>query len=101
GAGGRVLTNRHVAEPWWRNDELKDLTSQGFQPEISLIRAYFPGDPRAFHAEIQQVSQDTGPATRRGDLQDPRPPVLSPDASKAPATSGEPIVLMGYATGLA
>jgi DNA-binding response OmpR family regulator/S1-C subfamily serine protease len=101
GAGGRVLTNRHVAEPWWRNDELKDLTSQGFQPEISLIRAYFPGDPRAFHAEIQQISQDTDLATMRVDVQDLKRPVLSTDESNAAATSGEPIVLMGYATGLA
>jgi DNA-binding response OmpR family regulator/S1-C subfamily serine protease len=101
GAGGRVLTNRHVAEPWWKNDELSDLTSQGFQPEISLIRAYFPGDPRPFHAEIQQISQDTDLATMRVEIQDLKRPILSVDASKAAATSGEAIVLMGYATGLA
>ena len=54
GPNGRLVTNRHVAEPWWKDDELKALTDQGFQPEISTIRAYFPGDPRAFHAEIQR-----------------------------------------------
>ena len=70
GPGGRVLTNRHVAEPWWKNDELNELTSQGFQPQISVIRAYFPGDPRAFHAEIQDISQDTDLATMRVDVQD-------------------------------
>jgi DNA-binding response OmpR family regulator/S1-C subfamily serine protease len=101
GGGGRVLTNRHVAEPWWKNDELNDLVSQGFQPEISLIRAYFPGDPRPFHAEIQQISQETDLATMRVEIQDLKRPILSVDASKAAATSGEPIVLMGYATGLA
>src|SRR6201987_712453 len=100
-AGGRVLTNRHVAEPWWKNDELNELTSQGFQPQISLIRAYFPGDPRAFHAEIQEISKDTDLATMRVEVQDLKRSVLSVDASKAAATSGEPIVLMGYATGLA
>src|ERR1700693_4340335 len=56
GSHGRLVTNRHVAEPWWKDDELKALTDQGFQPEISTIRAYFPGDPRAFHAEIQRIS---------------------------------------------
>ena len=101
GGGGRVLTNRHVAEPWWKNDELNDLVSQGFQPEISLIRAYFPGDPRPFHAEIQQISQETDLATMRVEIEDLKRPILSVDASKAAATSGEPIVLMGYATGLA
>jgi DNA-binding response OmpR family regulator/S1-C subfamily serine protease len=101
GHAGRVLTNRHVAEPWWKNDELNELTGQGFQPQISLIRAYFPGDPRAFHAEIQQISQETDLATMRVDVQDLKRAILSVDASTNAATTGEPIVLMGYATGLA
>jgi DNA-binding response OmpR family regulator/S1-C subfamily serine protease len=101
GPGGRVLTNRHVAEPWWKNDELNDLTSQGFQPQISVIRAYFPGDPRAFHAEIQEISQETDLATMRVDVQDLKRLVLTVDSSKTAATTGEPIILMGYATGLA
>jgi DNA-binding response OmpR family regulator/S1-C subfamily serine protease len=101
GPSGRVITNRHVAEPWWKNDELKDLTSQGLQAEISLIRAYFPGDSRAFHAEIQQISSETDLATMRVDLQDLKRPLLSIDSGKGAAVSGQPIVLMGYATGLA
>jgi DNA-binding response OmpR family regulator/S1-C subfamily serine protease len=101
GPGGRVITNRHVAEPWWKNDELKDITSQGLQAEISLIRAYFPGDSRAFHAEIQQISSETDLATVRVDLQDLKRPLLSIDSGKGAAVSGQPVVLMGYATGLA
>ena len=101
GAGGRLITNRHVAEPWWKNDELNDLTGQGFQPEISTIRAYFPGDPRAFHAEIQDISKETDLATMRVDLQDLKRAILSIDGGQAAAATGEPIVVMGYATGLA
>jgi len=101
GPNGRVVTNRHVAEPWWKNDELKDITSQGFQPEISVIRAYFPGDARAFHAEIQDISKETDLATMRVDLQGLKRTVLSLDSAKAAAATGEPIVVMGYATGLA
>ena len=87
-SGGRVLTNRHVAEPWWKNDELNELTSQGFQPQISLIRAYFPGDPRAFHAEIQEVSKDTDLATMRVEVQDLKRSVLSVDAVKPRRRAG-------------
>jgi S1-C subfamily serine protease/CheY-like chemotaxis protein len=100
GPNGLVETNRHVAEPWWKNDELNQLTGQGFQSEISAIRAYFPGDPRAFHAEIQNVSMDTDLATMRVDLQDLKRGILSLDTSDAAAKSGEAIVVMGYATGL-
>jgi DNA-binding response OmpR family regulator/S1-C subfamily serine protease len=98
---GLVVTNHHVAEPWWKNDQLGDLTLQGFQPEISAIRAYFPGRSRGFRAEIEDISQDADLATMRVDLEALRLPVLATDASRSAAVPGEAVVLMGYATGLA
>jgi len=101
GNSGRIVTNRHVAEPWWDNDELTEMAGQGFLAEISSIHAYFPGDPRAFTGEIQEISKDTDLATMRIDIQDLKRPFLSIDSGKGAAVTGEPIVLMGYATGLA
>ena len=101
GPDGRVITNRHVAEPWWKNDEIAAMTKQGLQPQISVIRAYFPGDPRAFHAEIQEISQETDLAAMRVDMQDLKRSVLSIETAKGAAMSGQPMILMGYATGLA
>ncbi len=101
GNSGRIVTNRHVAEPWWNNDELNQMASQGFLAEISSIHAYFPGDPRAFAGEIQDISKDADLATMRMDIQDLKRPLLSIDSGKGAAVTGEPIVLMGYATGLA
>lgn len=101
GVEGRIVTNRHVAQPWWNNDELSQLTKQGFTPEIVSIHSYFPGDPRAFTAEIQEISKDADLATMRVDMQNLKRPMLSIDASKDAAVTGEPIVAMGYATGLA
>jgi len=100
-ADGRVVTNHHVAEPWWKNEQLGDLTLQGFQPEISTIRAYFPGHPHAFRAEIENISEGADLATMRVDLEELRLPVLAMDVSKGAAVPGEAVVLMGYATGLA
>jgi S1-C subfamily serine protease len=100
GNSGRIVTNRHVAEPWWNNDELSQMAGQGFLAEISSIHAYFPGDPRAFTAEIQEISKDADLATMRVDMQDLKRPLLSIDSGKGAAVTGEPIVLMGYATGL-
>jgi S1-C subfamily serine protease len=101
GRTGTVITNRHVAQPWWKNDELSALTNQGFQPEIALIRAYFPGDSRAFHAEIEKISDEADLASMRVDLDGLARPMLAIDRDKEAAKSGESIVLMGYATGLA
>src|SRR5579863_459621 len=39
GPDGTVITNRHVAEPWWKNDDISSMTKQGLQPQISVIRA--------------------------------------------------------------
>lgn len=98
GPQGRVVTNRHVAEPWW--DQLGSVRLEGFQPEVSAIHAYFPGDPRAFHAQVLDTAKDSDLATIRVDLQDLRPPVLAIDSSSGAAVPGEPVILMGYATGL-
>src|SRR5271156_1837661 len=101
GPNGRVITNRHVAEPWWKNEEIAAMTSQGLQPQISTIRAYFPGDPRAFHAEINDVSQETDLAAMRVDMQDLKRTILAVDTTNDSRLSGQPVILMGYATGLA
>jgi DNA-binding response OmpR family regulator len=101
GPDGRVITNRHVAEPWWKNEEIAAITKQGLQPQISTIRAYFPGDPRAFHAEINDISQETDLAAVRVDMQDLKRAVLSVDSTKESIMSGQSVILMGYATGLA
>ncbi len=101
GSDGRVITNRHVAEPWWENDELSSITSQGLEAQISTIRAYFPGDPRAFHAEIREISKETDLAAVSVNMQDLKRAVLAIDAQNGAATSGQAIILMGYATGIA
>jgi DNA-binding response OmpR family regulator/S1-C subfamily serine protease len=101
GPDGRIITNRHVAEPWWKNEELGNLSGENLQAEISSIHAYFPGDPRAFTADIEDISKDADLATMHVHLQDLKRLVLSIDPSKEASQPGEPIVLMGYATGLA
>ena len=101
GPNGRIITNRHVAEPWWKNEEIAAITKQGLQPQISTIRAYFPGDPRAFHAEINDISQETDLASVRVDMQDLKRTVLALDSTNQSIVSGQSVILMGYATGLA
>src|SRR5713226_9130789 len=40
---GRVLTNHHVAEPWWGDEALKQLLDRGAAAFVSSYTAYFPG----------------------------------------------------------
>jgi S1-C subfamily serine protease len=99
-SGGRVLTNRHVVQPWWKNDELNELEREGIEPLIAEISAYFPDSPQAFRVEIQKISPTADLAIVQGDLGGLNRPSLSLDPRPEAAASGQPVVLMGYATGL-
>jgi serine protease Do len=101
GPGGRALTNRHVAQPWWKDDDLSAMMSQGVQPEISSITAYFPGNPASLRAEIEKISSDSDLASVQIALNGLSRPVLPIDAAKSAAISGQSVISIGYATGLA
>ncbi len=97
---GRILTNHHVVEPWWRNDDLSSLTEQGLKPVVAQMAAYFPGSLLAFPVGVLKISTEADLAVVRGDLSRLKRQVISFDARKSASVSGQPVVLMGYATGL-
>jgi len=97
---GRVLTNHHVAEPWWKSDELRQLTEQGLQPSVAEMMAYFPGSPHAYVLRTEKISTEADVAVVRGDFGGLERKVIGLDGRKEASASGEGVVLMGYATGL-
>jgi DNA-binding response OmpR family regulator/S1-C subfamily serine protease len=100
GKDGRMLTNRHVVEPWWKNDELAAIAKEGIEPLIADIDGYCPDAPRPLRVSIQKISEETDLAVVAAVLDDPRRPVIGLDERPAAAVSGNPVVLMGYPTGL-
>ena len=99
-AGGGVLTNHHVVEPWWNNEDFRSLTQQGLVPVISRMEAYFPGSPHPFQAVTHKISSEADLALMRADLGDLKRAVLTFDAGNAASLTGEPVLLMGYPTGI-
>lgn len=97
---GRLMTNRHVVEPWWKDDELSSARLQGFTPVIAEMKAYFPGATSAVSLRLVKVSPNADLAVVQGELGELKLQVLRFDARPAAAVSGQPVVLMGYATGL-
>jgi len=97
---GTILTNHHVAEPWWHDDELKQLLDQGADPRVLSYEAYFPGKSVAIRAELGRISSEADVATLK--LETPPPShaeLLELDARSEASVTGEPVVLMGYPTG--
>ena len=57
-ADGRILTNHHVAQPWWKNDELATVGSQGLNPSIAELTAYFPDTAAGIPVSVSQISEE-------------------------------------------
>lgn len=98
--GDVVLTNHHVVEPWWKNQELRQLTSQGLVPKVLEMKVYFPGSPRPFPVKVDAISPEADLAVVRGDFSGLKIKSLPLDPSPDASVSGGAVVLMGYATGI-
>ena len=98
---GRLLTNHHVAEPWWSNENLKQLLDGGAVAYAVSYTAYFPGTLQGIAAKLDRISPLADLATLK--LQAPAPPrtalVEFDDRSEASVT-GDPVVLIGYPAGI-
>ena len=97
---GMILTNHHVVQPWWKNDELGSVLTQGLDPGIGEMIAYFPDSSAGVSVSIAQVSEEADLAVVKGDLAALKRPTLKTDARKEAAVSGEPLISLGYATGI-
>ena len=97
---GKILTNHHVVQPWWQNEELAAAGKQGLEPAIGEMNAYFPGVPSGISVNISQISSDADLALVHGDLSELQRPALKLDPRPEAAVSGEPLISVGYATGL-
>ena len=97
----QILTNHHVAEPWWQNDELKEMLDQGLEPVIGEMTAYFPGIPHGVAIKTEKISSTADVAV----VQEENVSALGikqvalADGRRSPV-SGGPVVLLGYPTAL-
>jgi serine protease Do len=97
---GQILTNHHVAEPWWQNDELKEMLDQGLEPDIAEMTAYFPGVTHGIPITTKKISSEADVAVVKGNVSGLglRHIVLA-DVRQS-ASGGSPVVLLGYPTGV-
>jgi serine protease Do len=99
---GGIVTNHHVVEPWWKNDEIAELLKQApdLEPRVVEMTAYFPGVSHGIPVALQKISSDADLAVVLGDVSGLKLKLLSMDDGPKAAVSGEPVVLIGYPTGV-
>ena len=99
-ADGQILTNHHVAEPWWQNDDLKEMVDQGIEPVVAEMSAYFPGVPHGIAINTEKISSAADVAVVKGNVSELGIKQIALADSRRSAVSGGPVVLLGYPTAL-
>ena len=99
-ASGQILTNHHVAEPWWQNDDLKEMLDQGLEPVIAEMTAYFPGVPHGIAVNTEKISSAADIAVVKGKFSNLGIKQIALADGRGSAVRGGPVVLLGYPTGL-
>jgi S1-C subfamily serine protease/DNA-binding NarL/FixJ family response regulator len=98
---GKILTNHHVVEPWWKDEELKKLIDQGADAYVLYYEVFFPGKTEGLRAKLDRISSKADVATLQ--LESPLPPktaVLQLDDRAQATVTGDAVVLIGYPTGI-
>lgn len=101
GPAGTIVTNHHVVEPWWNDHELRQLLDHGADPHVLSYEAYFPGRSVAIRAKLDRISSKADLATLK--LEGPPPAqaeLLELDDRSEASVTGEPVVLIGFPTGV-
>jgi S1-C subfamily serine protease len=100
---GWIVTNKHVAEPWNYRDDLATLQNDpALVPRFITLRAYFPPGDEAVDLTVSQVSPDRAidVAVLRTRGRRIRAPVIELAAADLSPSPGEPLVFIGYPTGV-
>ena len=97
---GQILTNHHVVEPWWQNDDLKEMLDQGLEPVITEMTAYFPGISHGIAITTEKISSAADVAVVRGNISELGIKQIALADGRGSAVSGGPVVLLGYPTAL-
>jgi len=102
GSDGLILTNRHIAEPWWEMNTPPyiQMEKTTLKPAFELFRAFFPGIKEPFPLTVEKISDEVDMAVLRIDTRGKDIPVLELDITGSGAVVGAPILLMGYPAGV-
>ena len=100
-ADGLIATNRHVAEPWYGDQESEDLIRRGANAMLENLVVFFPGSPTPVRLSPSAVSSSSDLAVLRAeDAPQLRGLAVLPLAKNA-SSPGELVTVIGYPMGIA
>jgi serine protease Do len=99
-ADGWIVTNHHVAEPWWHSDEVRPLIELGLKPRFVSLQVSFPRhEPIPVDlATIKLRADAIDVAVMRAAVKDV--PILPLFEGDPRTLRGQRVVVLGYPTGI-
>ncbi|HKV42191.1 MAG TPA: trypsin-like peptidase domain-containing protein [Blastocatellia bacterium] len=99
---GLIATNKHVVQPWSSDQTAEVIMGQGpgFKPRLDGLSAFFPSAKEPFDLKLAEVSDQFDLSLcsfTQGETALPSLPISHDDLS---SSIGEPVVLLGYPTGV-
>ncbi len=100
-ADGLILTNRHIAEPWWEMQKMPYIhIGPTIKPRFEVFRAFFPGIKEPFDLKVEKISDEVDVALLRIVMGGKNIPVLEVDYTERGSVVGDPMLLLGYPAGV-
>jgi S1-C subfamily serine protease len=100
GEDGMLLTNRHIAEPWWEDEKAAPLLAAGLKPIFIRLRAFFQERPTGVPIEVLRIDEKLDIALVKTVGWSPSAQPLALHSDSTEVEEGQPIILIGYPTGL-
>jgi S1-C subfamily serine protease len=98
---GLIATNRHVAEPWYGDEEAQKLIEQGASGTIESLVMFFPGSPTPVTLLPASVSKTSDLAVLRAEDSDLVRGIAILPLAKSPGSPGQLVTVIGYPMGIA
>jgi S1-C subfamily serine protease len=98
---GLLATNRHVAEPWYGDEEAQKLIDQGATGMLESLVVFFPGSPTSVTLSPASVSKTSDLAVLRLEDSDMVRGLPILPLAKSPGSPGQLVTVIGYPMGIA
>lgn len=99
---GVIATNKHVVQPWATDQMAEIILHQGggLAPRLDTLEAFFPSIKTPFDLRVAASSPRYDVALCRFDQSNSALPVFQLSNEDPSSIIGEPVVLLGYPTGV-
>lgn len=99
---GVIATNKHVVQPWATDQMAQIILHQGggLTPKLDALQAFFPSRQLPFDMKVASTSSRFDVALCRFEQGEAALPVFPLSNDDLNSIIGEPVVLLGYPTGV-